>query len=64
VHDQQNDYALDESHRLPAHLALVGIRNAEMQRIVEDEPGQIKADFMLCQVAAAFLFVPDEANPG
>lgn len=57
--DQQQEYTADPSDGLPALLtALSSIVPGDMQRIVENKLGRLKADAVLTLVALVLALVP------
>ena len=60
--DLENYHVPDQPHGLPAVLAFdLTALNPHRMRIVEDEYGSLKADFMLCPVPAVLFFVSNKA---
>lgn len=58
----KDHHAIDKTQRPPTIFVLERIRDADVQRILKDKASSLKADFVLCQVLAAFLLVPDEVH--
>jgi len=62
-HQQRHDSG-GHSHRLPAHLAFLGVlRDADGIGIVKDKRGRFEAHAVLCPVPAILRLVPLEGRP-
>src|SRR5882762_848305 len=58
VGHHENHYAIDETQRPPTLFGSTRIEFADMQWVLEHKPRPIKANPVLCQVAAALLRIP------
>lgn len=61
VNNQQNYQSSDHADRMPPLLSVFKtIRHNEMERILEDLPGEIECDTMLGKIALGLLRIPFE----
>jgi len=58
MNDNQNYYAVHQTKRSPTLFGFARVTDANVERIVEDEHGPLKANLVLSEIEATLLVIP------